>query len=137
MGDAMRLSMPALAIWAGVASSMGAGLGHAQTGAKRECHLFAVTADARFSRQAALERSQSVLESTIAKWRSEQRPGSGWRSDRVTIEAHEAEPEPYVRGKVVPELFLKPDVRTAMSYTVCWQGVLSAAVCTSGAKVCK
>jgi hypothetical protein len=133
----MRSKLLVVVFSAGLAASISADPGQTQDNAKRDCHLFIVTADARFSKHAALERSQSVLESTIAKWRSEQKPRSGWQSDRVTIEPHEAEPEPYVRGKVVPELFLKPDVRTATSYTVCWQGVLSAAVCTSGAKVCK
>ena len=133
----MRSRLPVVVLSAGLAVSVSADPGQTQDAAKRECHLFAVTADARFSKQAALQRSQSDLQSVIAKWRSEQKPGSGWQSDRVTIEAHEAEPEPYMRARVVPELFLKPDVRTATSYTVCWKGVISTAVCTSGAKVCK
>ena len=133
----MRSKLPVVVFSAGLAVSVSADSGQAQDTAKRECHLFAVTADARFSKHAALQRSQSDLQSVIAKWRSEQKPGSGWQSDKVTIKAHEAEPEPYMRARVVPELFLKPDIRTATSYTVCWQGVISAAVCTSGAKVCK
>ena len=47
------------------------------------------------------------------------------------------EPEPYWRFRVRPELFLKPDVETEKSYTVCWEGVISKAVCTAGAKACK
>jgi hypothetical protein len=30
----------------------------------------------------------------------------------------------------------KPDVVNASSYTVCWHGVVSPYVCTSGAKIC-
>ena len=35
-----------------------------------------------------------------------------------------------------PDLFLAPDVITDSAYTVCWKGVVSPVVCTSGAKVC-
>jgi len=104
--------------------------------AEKDCHEFAVTADSD-TKEKALERAQMGLESTIAKWRFEQGWRSGWRSEKVSIEAHQPEPEPYWRFRVRPELFLKPDVETDTSYTVCWEGVISKAVCTSGAKVCK
>ena len=101
-----------------------------------ECHLFAVTWDGG-SKEHALERAQSGLDMVIAKWRDEQDEKSGWRSNKVTIEAYEAEPDPYWRFKVKSHLFMKPDVRTKTSHSVCWEGVISKAVCTAGAKVCK
>jgi len=104
--------------------------------AKKECHLFGVTWDGG-SKRGALARSQSGLRDTIAKWRREQGKRSGWRSDAVTIEAHQMRPNPYWRSRVKSSLYYRPNVRTATSYTVCWKGVISTAVCTSGAKVCK
>ena len=55
---------------------------------------------------------------------------------KVSITAMQAKPMPYWRDQVTANLFLKPDVVTAKSYTVCWKGVVSKVVCTSGAKVC-
>ena len=46
-------------------------------------------------------------------------------------------PNPYWRSRVSKNLYYKPDVRTKTSYTVCWKGVISTAVCTAGAKVCR
>jgi len=107
-----------------------------ETVAKKECHLFGVTWDGG-SKRGALERAQSGLRGVIAKWRAEQGRNSGWRSDGVTIEAHQMKPNPYWRSRVKSHLYYRPNVRTATSYTVCWKGVISTAVCTSGAKVCK
>ena len=39
-----------------------------------------------------------------------------------------AKPQPYWRDSVSAELYLKPDVVTAKSYTVCWKGVVSPVV---------
>ncbi len=104
--------------------------------AKKECHLFGVTWDGG-SKAAALNRAQTALKKVIAEWRGKQGRRSGWLSDSVTIEAHHMRPNPYWRSKVSSNLYLRPDARTATSYTVCWKGVISTAVCTSGAKVCK
>ena len=54
----------------------------------------------------------------------------------VTVTASKARPEPYWRESVSDYLYVKPDVVTPSSYTVCWHGVISPVVCTSGAKVC-
>jgi len=103
---------------------------------EKNCHQFAVTADSE-TKDGAAERAQKGLESNIAKWRFEMGWRSGWRSEKVTIEAFEPEPEPYWRFRVREELFFRPDIITETSHTVCWEGVISKAVCTAGAKVCK
>jgi hypothetical protein len=48
--------------------------------------------------------------------------------DAVTISAMRAEPQPYWRGRVSENMMYHPDVVTAESYTVCWQGVVSTYV---------
>jgi hypothetical protein len=55
---------------------------------------------------------------------------------KVRINAMQAKPMPYWRDQATADLYLKPDVVTPKSYTVCWKGVVSKVVCTSGAKVC-
>ena len=47
-----------------------------------------------------------------------------------------AKPQPYWRDSVRSELFVKPDIVTSQIYTVCWKGVVSPFVCTSGSKAC-
>jgi hypothetical protein len=54
----------------------------------------------------------------------------------VTVKAMRAEPQPYWRGRVSENMMYHPDIVTEKSYTVCWQGVVSTYVCTSGAQVC-
>ena len=103
---------------------------------KRDCHLFGVTWDGG-SRAAAQKRSQNSLKKVISDWRRKQGRRSGWLSNSVTIEPHRMKPNPYWRSKVSSNLYYRPNARTKTSYTVCWKGVISTAVCTSGAKVCK
>ena len=103
---------------------------------KRDCHLFGVTWDGG-SRAAAQKRSQNSLKKVISDWRRKQGRRSGWLSNSVTIEPHRMRPNPYWRSRVSRDLYYRPDARTRTSYTVCWKGVISTAVCTSGAKVCK
>ena len=103
---------------------------------KRDCHLFGVTWDGG-SRAAAQKRSQNSLKKVISDWRRKQGRRSGWLSNSVTIEPHRMRPNPYWRSKVSSNLYYRPNARTKTSYTVCWKGVISTAVCTSGAKVCK
>ena len=103
---------------------------------KRECHLFGVTWDGG-SKAGARKRAQRGLRETISDFRRKQGRRSGWLSDSVTIEPHRMRPNPYWRSRVAGSLYLRPDARTKTSYTVCWKGVISTAVCTAGAKVCK
>jgi hypothetical protein len=53
--------------------------------------------------------------------------------DTVTFSPIRAQPQPYWRGRVSENMMYHPDIVTANSYTVCWQGVVSTYVCTSGA----
>jgi hypothetical protein len=54
----------------------------------------------------------------------------------VSVTPMRPKPEPYWRSGVSNDLFLKPDIVTSQTYTICWKGVVSPVVCTSGAKVC-
>jgi hypothetical protein len=94
------------------------------------CLVFAGTADA-FRKEKAVQDSQASLNEAIAKWKTDNKI-----STPVTVTADKPEPHPYWRGTVYPELFLAPDVVTDTSYTICWKGVVSPVVCSSGAKVC-
>ena len=44
-------------------------------------------------------------------------------------------PNPYWRSSVSPHLLLPPDVVSDSAYTICWAGVVSPVVCTSGAQL--
>jgi hypothetical protein len=55
---------------------------------------------------------------------------------RLTVSAQRAEPQPYWRPYVSDNMYYHPDIVNATSYTICWQGVVSPYVCTSGAKIC-
>jgi hypothetical protein len=91
------------------------------------CNKLIGTADG-WNKPDALSGAQSALAEAVADFKK----GRG----AVTITAMRAKPQPYWRDSVSAELFLKPDVVTAKSHTVCWKGVVSPVVCTSGAKVC-
>jgi hypothetical protein len=52
------------------------------------------------------------------------------------VTAQRAEPQPYWRPYVSDNMYYHPDIVNAKSYTICWQGVVSPYVCTSGAKIC-
>ncbi len=93
------------------------------------CTSVAVTAD-EMSKDGAVVRSQSGLQDAIDKWAKQN------RIKKVRVSPLKAKPQPYWRDTVTADLFLKPDVKTAKYYTVCWRGVISPAVCTSGARVC-
>ena len=97
--------------------------------AQAGCVGLSGTADG-FDRQTAVARSQNALASAIADFKAQK------RINIVSISAMRAKPQPYWRGEVSPNLYQKPDVVTSRSYTVCWSGVVSPSVCTSGAKVC-
>jgi hypothetical protein len=94
------------------------------------CLIFSGTADA-IQRQKAVEDSQASLDEAIAKWKVDNKI-----SDPVSVQADKPAPHPYWRSAVSSELFYTPDVVTETSYTLCWRGVVSPVVCTSGAKVC-
>ena len=93
------------------------------------CTGFSGTADG-FDKETAVSRAQASLAEAITGFKAQKRLGA------VTVSAMRARPQPYWRDSVSSNLFFKPDIVTSKSYTVCWTGVISPYVCTSGAKVC-
>jgi hypothetical protein len=91
------------------------------------CTKLVGTADG-WDKRDALSGAQAALAEAVAEFKK----GKG----AVTVIGMKAKPQPYWRDSVSAELFLKPDVVTAKSHTVCWKGVVSPVVCSSGAKVC-
>jgi hypothetical protein len=109
---------------------IGAGLCLAQSApANAGCLGFSGTADG-FDRETGISRAQLALAEAISQYKSSKKLGS------VTITPMKAKPQPYWRDSVSADLFYKPDIVKSNSYTVCWHGVVSPYVCTSGAKVC-
>ena len=107
-----------------------AGLCLAQSApANAVCLGFSGTADG-FDKQTAVTRAQAAVADAINQYKAQKRIGA------VTVSAMRAKPQPYWRSSVADNLFYKPDIVNANSYTVCWSGVVSPYVCTSGAKVC-
>jgi hypothetical protein len=101
-----------------------------QAAAQTKCMLFAGTADGLL-RRGAISSSREALEEIIEQWRADNRAGP-----IISRTAARPQPNPYWRGEVRTELFLPPDEVTADTYTLCWKGVVSPVVCTSGAQVC-
>jgi hypothetical protein len=97
--------------------------------AQAGCVGLAGTADG-FDRQTAVTRAQSALADAITDLKAQKHIHS------VSVTAMRAKPQPYWRDSVNPDLYQKPDVVTSKSHTICWTGVVSPTVCTSGAKVC-
>ena len=97
--------------------------------ANAACLGFSGTADG-FDKQTAVTRAQEAVASAISEYRKQKRLGAG------SISPMRAKPQPYWRDAVSADLFHKPDIITAQSHTICWSGVISPFVCTSGAKAC-
>jgi hypothetical protein len=93
------------------------------------CIGFSGTADG-FDKPTAVTRAQAAVATAITDYKTQKRLGA------ATVTAMRAKPQPYWRGSVSSELFFKPDIVKSNSYTVCWSGVVSPYVCTSGAKAC-
>jgi hypothetical protein len=93
------------------------------------CIELSGTADG-FDRETGISRAQLALADAVAQYKASKRLRS------VTVTPMRAKPQPYWRDSVSADLFYKPDIVTAHSYTICWHGVISPYVCTSGAKVC-
>jgi hypothetical protein len=93
------------------------------------CYAFSGTADG-FDQVTAVTRAQAAVREAIADYKKQKRLGA------VTVSAMRAKPQPYWRDTVTADLYHKPDIVKSDSYTVCWSGVVSPYVCTSGAKAC-
>lgn len=113
--SALALAMVGLCVAAAPASAGG-------------CSKFIGTADG-WDKSDALSGSQSALAGAISDFKVKNKAA-------LTVTAMRATPQPYWRSSVSADLYVKPDVVTPKSYTVCWHGVVSPVVCTSGAKVC-
>ncbi len=103
------------------------------TAAAPRCVLAAGTQDGG-DKQRAVEKSRATLEESIQAVMKQY----GWK--RVSVRPKRAKPDPLfrlVRTEVRPEWLLPPPVVSKRAYTVCWSGVQSPAVCTSGAMVCR
>ena len=87
------------------------------------------TADG-FDKETAVSRAQLALDEYVKQYKAEKKLGA------VTLSAMRAAPQPYWRGRVSENMMYHPDIVTEKSHTVCWQGVISTYVCTSGAKAC-
>jgi hypothetical protein len=93
------------------------------------CVGFSGTADG-FDQETGISRAQLALADAITDYKKQKKISS------VTVTAMRAKPQPYWRDAVTPDLFYHPDIVKPNSYTICWHGVVSPYVCTSGAKVC-
>ena len=93
------------------------------------CFGFSGTADG-FDKETAVSRAQAAVAEAVTEYKKQKKLGA------VTVSAMRAKPQPYWRDSVSADLFFKPDIVKSNSYTVCWSGVVSPYVCTSGAKVC-
>jgi hypothetical protein len=97
--------------------------------ANAACLGFSGTADG-IDKATAVTRAQDAVAQAIADYKKLKRIRS------VSVSAMRATPQPYWRSSVSQELFQKPDIVRSDSYTICWSGVVSPYVCTSGAKAC-
>jgi hypothetical protein len=94
------------------------------------CMFFSGTADA-LVKPNAVEESLEALREAIDKYKAE----NGVAGPASEI-AEKPRPHPYWRSEISPHLFLPPDTVSDSAYTLCWKGVVSPVVCTSGAKLC-
>ena len=93
------------------------------------CLGFSGTADG-IDKATAVTRAQDAVAQAISDYKKVKKIRS------VSVSAMRATPQPYWRSSVSQDLFQKPDIVRSDSYTICWSGVVSPYVCTSGAKVC-
>jgi hypothetical protein len=98
----------------------------AQTG----CVSISATDDA-IDKDHAVEKSLKSLRAEIDKWKADNSV-----TGPVTEAAEKPQPQPFWRSSVPSHAFLPPDVVNDSAYTICWSGVISPVVCTSGAQLC-
>jgi hypothetical protein len=94
------------------------------------CLFFSSTADS-IKKARAAEESQQELRESIDEWKLE-----NGISGPVTETPQRPEPKPYWRSSISEDLLLTPDIVSGTAHTVCWKGVVSPVVCTSGSMVC-
>ena len=105
--------------------------------AQAGCVGLSGTADG-FDKETAVSRAQLALADYVKEYKATKHLSA------VNVSAMRASPQPYWRSSVSDNQFCfgircgiyKPDIVNARSHTICWHGVVSPYVCTSGAKVC-
>ena len=105
--------------------------------AQAGCVGLSGTADG-FDKETAVSRAQLALADYVKQYKAEKSLRA------VTVSAKRASPQPYWRSSISENMLCfniwcgiyKPDIVNKSSYTVCWSGVVSPYVCTSGAKLC-
>ena len=108
--------------------TVGLAIGPAGAGDKK-CLTISGTGDV-INKRIAVESSRSAIQTEIEKLQTEN------HVTEVEAKAWKPDPRPYWRSGVAADLFLAPDEVTDRVYTICWKGVVSPAVCTSGTEVC-
>ncbi len=104
----------------------------APRGADAACQVINGTQDGG-NKQRAVEKSRATLEEAIV----DAQRRYGWKNISVTPVKVRATPLwKMVRTSVPKDAYLHPDVVSSRAYTVCWEGVISPVVCSSGARIC-
>ena len=98
--------------------------------AQTQCVSFSDTIDG-VNKDRAVEKSLKSLDEQIEKWKADNRV-----TGPVTVTAEKPQPHPFWRSSVPSYALLPPDVVSDSAYTICWTGVVSPVVCTSGARLC-
>ena len=98
--------------------------------AQPRCIVISGTADA-LGKNNAVEKSLKSLREAIDKWKTDNNV-----TGPVRETPHKPTPNPYWRSSISPHLLLPPDVVSDSAHTICWAGVVSPVVCTSGAQLC-
>jgi hypothetical protein len=119
-----RLWLAGLVVWGVVAVASGP----ASAG---QCYLISGTGDG-LDKNEAVDESHAALTEAIDSWKADHHV-----TGSIATRPAKPSPDPYWRDKVASDLYVKPDVVDGRSYTICWHGVVSPVVCTSGARFCR
>jgi len=98
--------------------------------AEERCLSFSGTSDA-IRKSNAVEAALKSLQKAIDEWKAK----TGVVGPFMAT-PERPRPVPYWRSSVRPSLFLQPDVISDTTHTICWRGVFSPVVCTSGTRLC-
>ena len=98
--------------------------------AETRCVSFSDSIDG-VNKDRTVEKSLKSLDAQIEKWKAD-----NGVTGPVTVTAEKPQPHPFWRNSVPAYALLPPDVVSDTAYTICWTGVVSPVVCTSGTRVC-
>ena len=98
--------------------------------AQERCVSVRATDDA-INKNRGVEKSLKSLRAVIDEWKAD-----NGITGSVIETAQKPEPHPFWRSSVPSHAFLPPDVVSDSAYTICWSGVVSPVVCSSGARLC-